>query len=403
MLKRLRIKFVCFNMVIATVMLCVILGLVMNFTRTNLENQSIQMMQEIASNPVRPGRPGEHTEQVHLPYFTLQINPRGEVIAVGGGYYDLSDQEFLNELIKAAGQAEKPTGTIPEYNLRFCRVSTPVAHQIVFADMSSEIETMKSLARTCVFIGVLSFIAFLGISLILARWAVKPVETAWNQQKQFVADASHELKTPLTVIMTNAELLQDPDSGAGERAQFSENILVVSHQMRELTESLLNLARLDNGTTELALTDVDLSRVIEGAVLPFEAVFFEKGLQLQSRIESDIHAKVSESHIRQVVDILLDNAQKYSYTGSEVSLSFARMSRGECLLKVTSIGEPISKENLGKIFKRFYRIDSARSMRHSYGLGLSIAETIVDAHKGKIWAESTETGVNTFFVQLPMQ
>lgn len=402
MLKRLRIKFVCINMVIVTVMLCVIFALVLNFTRSNLENQSIQMMQDIAANPWQVGRPNEPHDQVRLPYFELQINHEGEVIATGGSYYDLSDQQFLAELIKTSVASQEQTGIISEYNLRYYRVVTPMSQHIVFADISSELGTMRGLFRTCLIIGTVGFLAFLIISLLLARWAVKPVEKAWDQQRQFVADASHELKTPLTVITTNAELLRSPACGEEDRAQFSDNILTMSRQMRGLTESLLELARVDNGTVNMVFHETDLSRLTESAALPFEAVFFEKGLEFSSQIQGGIRAKVSEVHIRQVVDILLDNARKYTSAGGRVRLELKKSGRGEALLSVSSTGVPLSKEDLKNIFKRFYRVDSARSMNHSYGLGLSIADTIVRAHKGKIWAESSG-GVNKFFVQLPNQ
>lgn len=401
MLKRLRIKFVCMMMTIVTIMICVILGLILNFTKNNLESQSIQMMQSIAAEPFHIGRPNELPEEVRLPFFSLQVGPRGELIATGGGYYDLSDQDFLAELIAISTASEKQSGIIAEYNLRYLQMTTPMGQRLIFADISSEVSTMKDLARTCVIIGVLSFLVFLGISLLLACWAVKPVEKAWDQQRQFVADASHELKTPLTVITTNAELLQDPLCGERERAMFSQNILTVSRQMRGLTESLLDLARVDNGTNNMSFADSDLSQLVHDASLSFEAVFFEKDLAFSTEISSDIRIRASESHIRQVVDILLDNAQKYSYAGTEVTLKLRRANRSSCLLTLTNVGDVISQEDLENIFKRFYRVDSARSMNQSYGLGLSIAQTIVQAHKGKIWAES-KNGVNTFSVQLPV-
>ena len=401
MLKRLRLKFVCIMMTIVTIMICVILGLILNFTRNNLENQSIQMMQAIATEPFHMGRPDEPPEGVRLPFFSLHVGAKGEVIAAGGGYYDLSDQDFLSELIELSNASKKDSGVISEYNLRYLRTSAPKGQRLIFSDISSEINTMKSLVHTCIIIGILSFLAFLGISLLLARWAVKPVENAWNQQRQFVADASHELKTPLTVITTNAELLQDPFCDEVARSTFAQNILAVSKQMRGLTESLLDLARVDNGTNNMGFADTNLSQVVIGASLPFEAVFFEKGLAFTPEIEPGICVRGSESHIRQVVDILLDNAQKYSYADTEVKLNLRRIGRASCLLTVTNVGDTIAPEDLKNIFKRFYRADKARTMNGSYGLGLAIAESVVEAHKGKIWAES-ESGYNTFYVQLPL-
>lgn len=395
MLKKLRIKIVCVTMAIVTVMLCVIFGLVCWFTGQNLEAESIQLMQSVAGDPFRLGRPGERPEEVQLPYFVLEIGLRGEIIAVGGGYYDLSDEDFIGELLAVSRSGAEDTGVLAEYNLRYCRVTTPRSQRIVFADMSSEQATLRSLVQTCFFLGVLSFLVLFGISLCLARLVVRPVEQAWKQQKQFVADASHELKTPLTVIMTNAELLQD----SAEQPQCARSILAMSRQMRGLVEGLLNLARVDNGAVQTAFSRVDLSRLISDGLLPFEPLYFESGLELVSQVEEGVRVKGSESHLRQVEDILLDNAMKYSAPAGRVTIRLERQGSA-CVLSVESPGEPLSREDRKRIFERFYRVDPARSMNQSYGLGLSIAQGIVQEHRGRIWAESGD-GRNTFFVQLP--
>ena len=134
-------------------------------------------------------------------------------MAAGGGYYDLTDGDLLRELVALSTVSAQQTGILREYGLRFCWVITPTAQRIVFADISSEVNTMNHLVQNCLLIGGLSFVAFFIISLLLARWAVKPVEEAWKQQRQFVADASHELKTPLTVILSNVQLLEEASAG----------------------------------------------------------------------------------------------------------------------------------------------------------------------------------------------
>ena len=254
--------------------------------------------------------------------------------------------------------------------------------------------------QSSVAVGGISFVVFLGISFLLAKWAVSPVENAWNQQKQFVADASHELKTPLTVIMTTAEMLSNEPYEEEQRGQMAGNILTMSHQMRGLVESLLELARVDSGTFKATFSPVDFSALTSDAVLPFEPVFFEQGLGFESQIEENIGVSGSAAHLKQVIDIFLDNAVKYATPGGSVVLTLRRIGNA-CLLAVSSPGATMSKEDLKNIFRQFYRMDKARTMDHGYGLGLSIAESIVKQHKGKIWAES-EAGVNTFFVQLPV-
>lgn len=205
----------------------------------------------------------------------------------------------------------------------------------------------QNLWRSCILIGLCAAAVFLAVSFLLARWAVKPVERAWTQQKQFVSDASHELKTPLTVILTNAEMLRDPSySGAGA-ARFAKSILTMSHQMRGLVESLLELARVDNGAVKKVFEALDWSSLVQDAVLPFEALFFEKGLTLQTDIEPGITVRGSAQHLRQCAEILLDNAVKYSAPGT-VRVALKKTGHDKCALSVATPGEPLSPEECKK-------------------------------------------------------
>ena len=373
MLKKLRLKFVCIVMALVAAMLCVIFALVVQFTADNLEAESLAMLRSVAGAPYSVNVPNETVGGVRLPYFTLQMDLLGNLSVVGESYYDLSDTSFLAELIQRVLDADAESGIISDYHLRFYMTSTRAAQYIVFADMSSEIATLKSLRETCALIGGACFVALLAISLLLARWAVKPVEAAWRQQRQFVADASHELKTPLTVITTNAELLEGEAYDAQQCAQFSENILTMSRRMRQLGESLLQLARADNEQNGQSFAELDYSKLVSDALLPFEPLYFEKGLRLTSELEDGIHVRGSGSHLRQVAEILLDNAQKYCAAQSEIAVRLRRHGKGHCLLSVAVFGEPIAPEELKKIFGRFYRLDEARTGGGGYGLGLSIA------------------------------
>lgn len=399
MIKRLRIKFICINMVIVTAMLCVIFGLVLHFTNTGMEKDSIEMMYTVAMNPQPPGVPGKWGPGTQLPHFILQLDPNGEWMVSGSGNYDLTDPATLSDLIERS--SSKKSGVLKEYGLRFVRVETPTTQRIVFADISREAAILGDLVETCLLIGAASFIVFLIISILLARWAVKPVAAAWEQQRQFVADASHELKTPLTVILSNAQML----SGNGEdpelREKLTDNILTVSKQMRDLVTKLLNSARVDQGIDTMEFSTLDLSQTVSHAMLPFDSIFYDREKKLDSEIEDAILVRGSRSHLVQVVDILLDNAQKYSDEQGHTWVTLKRQGAKHCLLTVSNEGPHLSAKDLKNIFKRFYRADAARERTGSYGLGLSIAEGIVKAHKGKVWAES-KNGINTFCVQLPV-
>lgn len=399
MLKKLRVKFILMMMTFAAVLLGSIFGLIYYFTAANLAQSSFEMLQSAALRPMRPERPGNAPESVRLPFFIVQVSKTGALTAEGNALYDLSDEEFLRELILAAQAQGKSDGLLRTYHLRFFIANTPDGEKYVFADMSAEQATLKGLIRTSVLIGIGSLAVFFALSLILARWAVHPVEEAWQQQKQFVADASHELKTPLAVILTNAELLQTADEE--DRQRFSSNVLAAATQMRALVSGLLDLARSDQAKSAAAQAQFDWSRCALDACLPFEPVFFERGLIFFYDVEPGLFVLGDEAQLRRCADILLDNAQKYAAPGGACRLILVRHGKNRCRLCVSSEGEPLSAEACRKIFERFYRLDSARSRDGSYGLGLSIAESIVRHSGGRIWAEGAEKE-NRFFIELPL-
>lgn len=394
MIRRLRAKFICITMAVLAVMLCVIFGLVYHFTRESLEDASISALKAAAAAPAQLPMPPGNGE---LPCFSLQMNKHGTLTVSGHAFYDLTDQELLQDIYRQATRAKRQTGILKGYFLRYYRCPDG---RCLFTDISRQQHTLEDLIQSFLWIGIVGIAGFLALSVFLANWAVKPVETAWKQQRQFVADASHELKTPLTVIMTNGELLTEDAYSDEEKAVFSRNILSMSRRMRTLVENLLELARADNESAAMEQVTLELSRLVEEAVLPMEPAFFEKGLTLESRIQEGLQVNGSASHLQQVVQILLDNALKYSTPGGSVELTLQRHSRGKLLLTVTTPGQPLSEAQCRDIFKRFYRVDQARTGDGSYGLGLPIAQELLRQHGGRIWAKGGD-GCNMFYVNLP--
>ena len=393
MIRRLKIKFVCINMLIVTVMLGIIFGLVLNITRHNFEIQGNTVIQAIHDDPMRSGPNGR------VPHFKVLVNHKGQMHIASNTFFQRTIDGDLLEIAKEVYEGQQPRGVLEEHDLRFSRRTVPQGEELVFMDISMQRSMMNDLISTCLNISILSYLLFFVISVLLAQWAVRPVEVAWKNQRQFVADASHELKTPLTVIMTNAELLQDKNYEPAAREQFASSILTMSRQMRGLVEGLLELSRVDNGVVKSTFFTFDFSSAVSDCILPFEPLFFEKDMELDTQLEEGIRLRGSESHLRQVTDILLDNAVKYGSQTRPVQVHLRRQGKN-CLLSVSSAGDEITRQDLKNIFKRFYRIDRARSMNQSYGLGLSIAAEIVKDHCGKIWAESKD-GCNIFYVQLP--
>lgn len=401
MIRRLRLKFVLMNMAFVTVLLGAVFAVVLHTTRNELAQASLRAMEQAALESLGPGRPERRPgEPRGTPCFVLRTGPRGELIAAGDGYYDLTDEERLRALLSDALEQGVREGVLEDYGLRFYRSGPPERPVMVFADLSGERRTMETLARNCLLAGSAAFLGFLAAGILLSRWAVGPVERVWEQQRQFVAGASHELKTPLTVILTNAELLRESPAGEEERRRFTDNILVMARQMRELVESLLELARADARPAEGTMEPVDLSRLVREAILPFEPVFFEAGLTLSGEVREGLRVWGAEGQLRQVTDILLDNARKYTSAGGEVTVALTRSGRS-CLLSVAGPGTPLTPQECRDVFKRFYRVDPARSREGGWGLGLSIAQEVAARHGGKIWADSGPEG-NQFTVKLPL-
>ena len=367
------------------------------------------MLRSVALNPPRPA-PGEAAEDVQLPFFAVLLGPDGGIAEAAGGYFDLTDAEALAELVSEAVGSPGDIGVVPGRALRFYRADLPGRHVIVFADISSEQATLAGLVRTCAVIGALGFLAFLALSVALSRWAVRPVEKAWREQKDFVAAASHELKTPLTVIMTSAELAAP--------SRQTERIQSAAGRMKALIEQLLALARAENEGEKAGGGPACLSAAAENAVMEFEPLCFESGHALTSEIAPGINVRGDAAEFTQLAERLLDNAVKYSRPGGQIAVTLRAMGPRRCALTVADEGEPIEPEELANLFKRFYRAPRHRQAQDAasraageslpcrqeqpagFGLGLAIAESICKRARGRIRCESAD-GWNRFTVELP--
>ena len=400
MIKKLRVKFVCYIMLLVTILLVLSLTVLISYIQKGMVGERYAILHRIAEDPGRKFRPSTIDEtEFYPPYFALVRDKNGDLHAFGDSLFDLSETEVLEKLYERTLEIGRLEGVVEEYDLRFVRMETLLGPELVFADMTGERAMTRHLVKNSILVWLCALVIFTGISVLLSTWAVKPVEQAWRQQEQFVSDASHELKTPLTVIMANAELLQQPGYSDEQRRGFSENILSMSRQMRRLVESLLDLARLDSlRETENLMADLDLSSMVEDCILPFEPLYFERGLTLLTKVEPDIRVHGNEQVLRQCVDILLDNAQKYSEPGTvQVCL---RRNGLQAELTVTNPTSELSENERRNIFNRFFRRDTARTGTGSYGLGLAIAEGIVERHNGKISC-GWEDGEICFTVLLP--
>lgn len=400
MIRKLRVKFVCYNMLIAACMLAVLIGTLNYYMHRSLEMRRFYMMRRIAEEPGHKYRPEESGSGVlHLSHFTLEYSKDGELKSRGDSSYDLSDQEWLQGLYERVCAMEENYGVLTDYGLRYYRAEASQGSRLVFTDVSEEQAAMRHMEKIFAAVGLGSLAILFALSVLLSGWAVRPVERAWRQQKKFVADVSHELKTPLTVIISNAELLQQPGYDEAQRKSFSDSILTMSRQMRHLVESMLELARIDNATGNEGREQLDFSALVEDCILPFEPLYYEQGLLLETEIEPGLRAEGNRQVLCQCVDVLLDNARKYSEPGA-VRVNLKRAGRN-AVLTVSNPSPELTKSECEDVFKRFYRRDEARSEPGSYGLGLPIAEGIVTRYGGKI-ACAWEAGEIRFTVTLPL-
>ena len=403
MLRKLRLKFVAICMALVTAVLAAVFFAVYFSMERTVENLSRQVLVQVVENSGGLSRPNIGItiggDRVLLPYFTVDVWGNRAYVT-GGTYADLENTEELQAILQECLSRTETEGTLSRYHLRYLRQDNGLYLKIAFVDMSMEVSVLRSMMIPYVMIASAALLLLFGVSVLLSHWAVRPVEKAWRQQRQFLSDASHELKTPLTVILSNAELLEA--APLEERpARWADNIHSEARQMKTLVEEMLTLARADNMVRPTVMEPVSLSDVAADCALSFEPVAFEAGKVLDYQLAEDITVLGERDKLRQVVSILLDNAIKYGADGGTIRLSLEKTDR-QARLTVSNPGQPIPPEQLPHLFERFYRADASRGEKSGFGLGLSIANSIVRGHKGTLKAESDAVSTRFIFM-LPLK
>ena len=396
MIRRLRWKVIGLNMGMVCCVLLAVFAAVYGFSRAAI-TRSAQQQLELAlqtGSGYDLSRPGEEG----LPCFVADVYASGTVRVAGNSYYDLTDRDALAEIVTAALTAREDDGVLPDYHLRYLRQTGMLSTRIAFTDSTLEQATLRSLLTGSLLIGLAALAVLFLCSYLLSGTVTRPVGRAWIQQKQFLSDASHELKTPLTVILSSAELLEQ--SAAPEQRQYLDNIRAESRRMKRLVEDMLTLSRMERGGGQLPDAEVDLSDLAADAALRFEPVAYEAGHTLSYDIAPGLLVRGDSQRLEQAVAVLLDNAIKYATPGTEIRLDAARQGKNACLW-VENAGDPIPADKLSHIFDRFYRADESRTGGDSFGLGLPIAKAIVEAHHGAIRCESG--GVTRFTITIPCE
>lgn len=339
------------------------------------------------------GKPFEEKPAFQLStFYSVAISQDGRILATDTGNRQLYDEQTLESYAYKIWSSGKENGV--KGNLLYLLVQKNGYTLVVFMDNTIVQEKMVLLLRNTLIFGGAAMVALFFLAVYLAKRIVKPLEESYQKQKQFISDAGHELKTPVSVVNTNAEMLRRE---IGDN-QWLSNIQYENERMGLLVRQLLELARTENVTPHME--QLSLSRLVAGEALPFETVAFEKGLTLNADIQPGLPVVGDGAQLRQLVSILIDNGIEHSESGREVMV---RLCSDHNMAKISVIneGREIPKEQREQIFERFYRADPARSDSGHFGLGLAIAKAIAEIHKGKIVVECYEGKVE-FTVSLPL-
>ena len=325
--------------------------------------------------------------------YTISLNADGSVASWDSdrpGLYTDEQVAVIAESILADGRNSGRIGT------QFYR-KTEQSGQTLLTVLDARLDYLSAsnVLRSTILIAAAACVLLSLLAWLLIRRMVQPVEEAFTRQKQFVSDASHELKTPLAVISANAEVLEQ-EIGENEYLGYIRSEV---RRTDTLVSNLLTLARLDRKEGTAEMKSFNLSRALLDVVLPFESTVYEAGKTLETEIPDNMECTGNEEMIQQLAVILLSNALKYSNEDGRIEVSLKARGR-QRELRVFNTGDPIAPENREKIFDRFWRADPAHGRETGgHGLGLAIARTIVETHKGKISVESIEGG-NAFTVLL---
>ncbi len=345
-----------------------------------------------------------------------------QIVSNKGGVEEFSDQAVSSEAIVIATIDEKDNVSIKTNNtvltnkevkkvskiLLNCgkrkwkwkhyvyslRENSDGTWQLVFVDMknyASSLPKELTLASFVIFILLL----LTGVSVYLSRFIAKPAQDAINREKQFVSDASHELKTPIASIRANAQVLQTQISSN----RYLDHIISETKRMEYLIQELLGLAKLDNKDYKADFEKINLSEICQEMILNYESLAYEKGKCIEDKIVDGIEVMGQESQLKQLITILLDNAIKHSLEKGKISIELLQEKK-IVFLRVSNSSQIYPDEVLKNLFERFYQAEGARNSSSNFGLGLAIAKAIVEKHKGKIKVWQADT-VLTIEVQFP--
>lgn len=340
------------------------------------------------------GNDNQKIKRQEYDYSTSVVLKNKNIMVLSNSLKETTDKDILSMTQKLQKNGKR-FGSIDDY-IYLVRILKSGNTVYIFVNNKEALQNSKQFFIVSIFIFLLSVIVFTIISYYLSRWMIKPSEKAIKNQKIFVANISHDLKTPITIIRANADLIENEVKNKKSIKYIKQETEKLNHLVNEM----LTLTRIDNTISKENFKSFNFGDSLFDVVLPFESIAYEKGIRFNININEVTDYFGDESNIQKLAEILIDNAMSYTAKGGIVDVDAYENSKA-VTLSVTNTGEPISDEKKVEIFDRFYRESKSRERTgNHYGLGLSIANTIVKKHNGKITVES-KNGKNTFTVILP--
>ncbi len=426
MFKKLRNRFIILNMSIISVVMISAFVVIYFTTYNNTQTENRDKLETLSSR-INTGALSlpDSTKKDNIiismipsdssSSFRILVNSDGNIVKIIS-HIDMS-KEIYFKAAELAWNEKKDYSIISLENRRWQYKISPIGrnfithengsktiinfndgnYQITFLDVTDSHKTLMELFTTLFFVGIIMLFVIFAISLFFANRAIKPISEAWQKQKQFIADASHELKTPLAIINANSDaLLANQEETIKSQKKWLDYIKNQIDRMSKLVNDLLYLAKTEDTNSKIFYIPFNISEVVSDVILSMEAVAFEKDIRLLQDIEANIIIKSDCEKIKQVVTILVDNAIKYTDEKGRIDIMLKK-TRHQLVFSIKNSGKGIPKENITKLFDRFYRADSARTQENGgYGLGLSIAKAIIDRLDGKIYADSVKDESTTF-------
>jgi two-component system sensor histidine kinase CiaH len=320
-------------------------------------------------------------------YFSVLLNDAGEVASTDTGKIAAVDSSSAGSMAQSVLSTGKSRGFYSSY--RYVYYTDDKADgdtRVIFIDCSRDLSSFRTILSLVILISVTAWAGVFLLLLILSRRIVRPFSDNYEKQKRFITDAGHDIKTPITVINADADVIEMESGGS----EWLDDIRTQTKRMTELTNELIDLSRMEEGGSRLQLIDLPFSDLVSETASSFQAPAKEQGKTFTLQIQPMLSVAGDDRSLRRLVNILLDNAMKYSPENGLVTLSLIKQNRTVKLIIENTASYEITKETLSNMFDRFYRADASRTATGGYGIGLSIARSTMDGHHGKIQAESAD-------------